>query len=92
MPVDHGPGHAADDGQADGASDLLAGVEHAAACSNGDLSGLLAGQPDVTVDHFGVHVGVQGSIRVLRRYDATDPVRRGPVCRLMWSATIISGL
>jgi RNA polymerase sigma-70 factor (ECF subfamily) len=63
-----------------------------AACSNGDLSGLLAGQPDVTVDHFGVHVGVQGSIRVLRRYDATDPVRRGPVCRLMWSATIISGL
>ena len=40
MPVDHGPGHAADDGQADGAADLLAGVEHA-----GSDTGVLVGYP-----------------------------------------------
>src|SRR6266851_5633021 len=40
MPVDHGPGHAADDGQADSAADLLAGVEHA-----GSDTGVLVGYP-----------------------------------------------
>jgi hypothetical protein len=32
----------------------------------------------------------KASIRVPGPYDAIDQVRRGPVCRLTWSATIIS--
>src|SRR5260221_13120074 len=40
MLVDHGPRHAADDGQANGAADLLAGVEHA-----GSHSLVLVGYP-----------------------------------------------